>query len=161
MTERRIIIKCDFADMMADLFNEAKVQLAEKDWDGKNIHPEYPKFYNCFDYQYNYDNNTFAIVVRSKPVQEKYKEATENFLASNDWKSDWKISNFVRSIMIGLMNSHKEIFENYTYRELQALHFSLSEWELVTKTDEPKKSKPKMTHKELVELIGHDFEYVE
>ena len=147
---KKILIRCDFADKVAELLNEVSVQLSDGYWESEeNFYGEY---WNCF----NFDcvssitgKSMVAIIIQGEPTWPRYAKDTQKFLSM----TDKEVCEYIKKTVYYLTNDCSSVFP-YSDRELKTLQACMADWEILPPP------LPKMTHKELVALVGHDFEYV-
>lgn len=150
--DRKILIDCDFADQVAELLDWVSVQLSDGYWEGEeNFYGEY---WNCFDFKNEYETgkrNKVAIIVKGEATYNEHKKDTQRFLAM----SDSEVCDYVKGTVFDLIEDYGSVFDrHYSEREMETLQACITEWKVLPPP------LPKMTHKELVALVGHDFEYV-
>ena len=150
--DRKILIKCDFADKVAELLNWVSVQLSDGYWENKeNFYGEY---WNCLDFDYEgsvTEKTKVTIIVRGEPTWDEHKKDTQKFLAM----TDKEVCEYVKKTVFDLIENYDYVFDgHYSKREIETLQACITDWEILPSP------LPKMTHKELVALVGHDFEYV-
>ena len=150
--DKKILIKCDFADKVAELLDWVSVQLSDGYWEGEEgFHGEY---WNCFDFGCEgsiAEKSKVAIIIKGEPVWDEYKKYSKQFLAM----SDKDVCECVKETVFDLIEDYGYVFgSHYSDRELETLQACITDWEILPPP------LPKMTHKELVALVGHDFEYV-
>ena len=146
--DKKILIKCDFADKVAELLDWVSTQLSDGYWEGEeDFHGDY---WNCFEFKCA-GKNKVAIVVKGEPVWDEYKKYSKQFFAM----SDKGVCEYVKETVFGLIEDYGNVFDCYgSKREIETLQACITNWEILPPP------LPKMTHKELVALVGHDFEYV-
>lgn len=155
---RKITIKCDFATEVHNLFHHFSSQLSDGEWE--NSRPEYGSYgegyyediWNCFDFEMKHDINNawFVIILKAKPT---WPEANEDCDKMHKW-TDKEIADYLADAIIESIDNYRHAFFNYTDKELEVLIDSIKNWTILPPP------LPKMTHEELVKLVGHDFEYI-
>ena len=153
---RKIHIKCDFAAMVAALFTDFSSQLSDGYWE--NSRPEFGEYgdgyyediWNCFDVNINYEKNkpVVEIVLKNKPTSLEAKKDCKRFYDM----SDKEITDYLRDALFEAIEDAPCAF-SYSDRELEVLEECIKNWKIIPP------SPPKMTHEELVKIVGHDFEY--
>ncbi len=151
-SDRKILIKCDFADDVREILDFLSTQLSDGYWEGEeNFHGEY---WNCFDFKNEYETGKkakLAIIVKEKPVWDEYKKYSKQFLAM----SDKDVCDYIKTTLFDMIDDYDHVFaKEFSDREIETLRSCIEDWEILPPP------LPKMTHEELVELVGHDFEYV-
>ena len=149
--DRKILIECDFADRVQEFLNEISAQLSDGYWE--NEEGFYDEFWNCFYFEEVRPNTTeqFAIVVRDLPSYDNYRGWSEEFLKM----SEQKVCDYVKGVANDMFDDYSYVFDyKYHGNVLHVLHDSIKNWKIVPPP------LPKLTHEELVEIVGHDFEYV-
>jgi len=149
---KEILIECDFAKNVKELLNWLSTQLSDGYWEGKGIHGEY---WNCFEFYNEYESGKrtrLKIVVRSEPINDGYEKDTEKFMNM----SDIEVCNYVRETLFEMIDNYDHVFaESFSDREVEVLRSCVTDWKVLPAP------LPKITHKELVERLGYDFEYVD
>lgn len=148
---RKILIECDFADRVRDFLNDICTQLSDGHWE--NEEGFYDEFWKCFDFEEVRQNprEQFAIVVRDLPSYDDYRGWSESFLA--DTEQD--VCDYVKSVANDMLDEYSYVFDfKYRGNVLRVIHDSIKNWKIVPPP------LPRLTHAELVEIVGHDFEYV-
>lgn len=149
---RKILIECDFADRVREILSDISTQLADGYWEGeKNFYDEY---WNCFDFEESRQKvrERFELVVRDLPVHDEYRGWSEDFLKM----PEQEVCDYVQKIAVDILDDYSYVFDfKYTVNVLWVLRDSIKKWKIVPPP------LPKLTHEELVEIVGHDFEYVE
>jgi hypothetical protein len=149
---KKILIECDFADRVRELLKDISTQLSDGYWEGEeNFHDEY---WNCFDFEESRPKvrERFELVVRDLPVHDNYRGWSEDFLKM----TDERVCDYVKDIAVDILDDYEYVFEfKYSTNVLRVLRDSIKKWKIVPPP------LPKLTHEELVEIVGHDFEYVE
>ncbi len=136
MNNKEITVRCDFADKVSRLLTQ--------------VSDLYGEFWSCFNFREN-DDDEFVIIVKSEPTYNWYVDETNKFLAM----SDEDICNYIKETVFDLMGRYAQILQSsYSERVLDTLQDCINDWKVVPPP------LPKMTHEELVKLVGHDFEYV-
>lgn len=149
---RKILIECDFADRVRDLLSDISVQLSDGYWE--NEENFYDEYWNCFDFEESRPKirERFELVVRDLPVHDNYRGWSEDFLKM----TDERVCDYVKDVAIDILDNYEEVFEfKYSSNVLRVLRDSIKKWKIVPPP------LPKLTHEELVGIVGHDFEYVE
>ena len=147
---KKILIKCDFADKVAELLNEVSVQLSDGYWESEENF--YGEFWNCFNFDCEssvFEADKVAIIIKGEPTWLKYAKDTQKFLSM----TDKEVCEYVKKTVFSLIDDYSSVFP-YSDRELKTLQACMADWEILPPP------LPKITHKELVALVGHDFEYV-
>ena len=154
---RKIHIKCDFAVMVVKLFADFSSQLSDGYWEDSR--PEFGKYgdgyyediWNCFEFYINYEKNkpVVEIVLRSRPASLEAERDCNEFHNM----SDIEITNYLRDALFNAIEDAPCAFGTYSDRELEVLEECIKNWKIIPP------SPPKMTHEELVKIVGHDFEY--
>lgn len=150
--DRKILIECDFADRVREFLTEINRQLSDGYWE--NEEGFYDEFWNCFYFEEvrPKTREQLAIVVRDLPSYDKYRGCAESFLKM----SEQELCNYVQSVANDMLDEYSYVFDfEYNLRVLGVIHDSIKNWKIVPPP------LPKLTHAELVEIVGHDFEYVE
>ena len=150
--DRRILIECDFADRVREFLTEICRQLSDGYWE--NEEGFYDEFWNCFYFEEVRPNTKeqLAIVVRDLPSYDNYRGWSEAFLKM----PEQEVLNHVQSVANDMLDDYSYVFDfEYNLRVLGVIHDSIKNWKIVPPP------LPKLTHAELVEIVGHDFEYVE
>lgn len=161
MADRKIKIKVDYADQIYSLFEYFAVQLADGYWEnsagmyGSYKDEYYPDIWNCFDFKLvSYDKkyfDHFVVVLKSKPVWPAAKEDLKKLQA----KSDIEIADYLKDALINAIEDYPDAFEGeYSEEDLAKYIEAMKEWKVEAVL-------PKLSHKDLVKLIGYDFEYKE
>lgn len=133
---KEITVRCDFADKVSRMLT----------W----LSNLYGEFWSCFNFREN-DDDKFVIIVKSEPTYGWYADETNKFLAM----SDEAVCDHIKETVFDLMNSYAKIFQSsYSKMVLYTLRDCINDWKVIPPP------LPKMTHEELVKLVGHDFEYV-
>lgn len=149
---RKILIECDFADRVRELLSDISKQLSDGYWEGEeNFYDEY---WNCFDFEESRPKvrERFELVVKDLPVYDNYRGWSEDFLKM----TDERVCDYVKNIAVDILDDYEYVFEfKYSTNVLRVLRDSIKKWKIVPPP------LPKLTHEELVEIVGHDFEYVE
>lgn len=149
---RKILIECDFADRVRDFLNDICTQLSDGYWE--NEEGFYDEFWNCFYFEEvrPKTREQLAIVVRDLPSYDKYRGWSESFLKM----SEQELCNYVQSVANDMLDEYSYVFDfKYSGNVLRVIHDSIKNWKIVPPP------LPKLTHAELVEIVGHDFEYIE
>lgn len=146
--DRVVTVKCDFADRVCSLLKWVSVQLSDGYLEGRANF--YGKFWNCLDFRKNnYDE--FEIIIKSEPTYADYAEKTKMFLNA----SDEEVCDYIKAVIFHLTTGYTSVFESFSSRRvLNTLCECINDWKILSPP------LPKMTHEELVKLVGHDFEYV-
>ena len=158
---RDIHIRCDFTTWVVKLFIRFSSQLFDGYWGDSR--PEFGKYgdgyhediWNCFDFCIDYEKNKtglnemFEITLRSRP---RSLEAEKDCNRFHDM-SDKEIADYLRDALFEAIKDAPGAFDIFSDRELEVLEECIKNWEIVPS------SPPKMTHEELVKIVGHDFEY--
>ena len=159
---REIRIRCDFTAWVAKLFAHFSSQLSDGYWEDSR--PEfgnygdgyYEDIWNCFEFSINYNDNkpgnnkeVFEITLRSRPASLEAERDCNSFHNM----SDIEITNYLRDALFNAIEEAPCAFGTYSDRELEVLEECIKNWEIIPP------SPPKMTHAELVKIVGHDFEY--
>lgn len=149
---RKILIECDFADRVRELLRDISTQLSDGYWE--NEENFYDEYWNCFDFEESRPKirERFELVVRDLPVHDDYRGWSEDFLKM----TDERVCDYVKDVAIDILDNYEEVFEfKYSSNVLRVLRDSIKKWKIVPPP------LPKLTHEELVGIVGHDFEYVE
>lgn len=149
---RKILIECDFADRVRDLLSDISVQLSDGYWE--NEEKFYDEYWNCFDFEESRPKirEQFELVVRDLPMYDNYRGWSEDFLKM----PEQEVCDYVKEIAVDILDGYSEVFEfKYSANVLRVLRDSIKKWKIVPPP------LPKLTHEELVEIVGHEFEYVE
>lgn len=149
---RKILMECDFADRVRELLKDISVQLSDGYWEGEeNFYDEY---WNCFDFEESRPKirERFELVVRDLPMYDNYRGWSEDFLKM----TDERVCDYVKDVAIYILDNYEEVFEfKYSSNVLRVLRDSIKKWKIVPPP------LPKLTHEELVGIVGYEFEYVE
>lgn len=122
--DRRITVKCDFADKVCSLLMWVSDQLSDGYWEGDEGF--YGEFWNCFDF-YEYNDNEFEIIVKGKPTYDRYSIETNKFLSM----SDEDVCNHIKSVVLDLMDRYDYVFEDYSsMRVLNTLRDCMNDWDV-------------------------------
>lgn len=159
---RKIYITCDSVVEINSLFHHFSTQLSDGYWENsRGYYGSYKDGYhediwNCFDFEVERDKSyskeeLFVITLKSKPTWEDAKEDCEKMHA---W-TDKQIVDYLKKALIESIDEAPSAFWKYSDSELETLTKVMDSWKII-----PPKP-PKMTHEELVKIVGHDFEYVE
>lgn len=161
MKKRDICIKCDFTTEINNLFHHFSSQLSDGYWEnsrgdfGSYSDGYYEDIWNCFEFSIKCnarrDEELFIITLKSKPT---YKAATEDCEKMHSW-SDQQIVDYLKEALIDSIDEAPGAFYCYSDFELETFTKVMDNWKII-----PPKP-PKMTHEDLVKLVGHDFTYVE
>ena len=120
--DRRITVKCDFADKVCSLLVWVSDQLSDGYWEGEDGF--YGEFWNCFDF-YEYNDDKFEIIVKGKPTYDQYSTETNKFLSM----SDKNVCDYIRSVVFDLMDDYIHVFEDYSSkRVLNTLRDCMNDW---------------------------------
>lgn len=154
MKARKIFIKTDFVVEVNNIFHHFSGQLSDGYWEnsggewGTYKDEYYPDIWNCFDFTINKDNN-FVITLKGKPI---YKEATEDCEKMHEW-TDTKIAEYLKEALIYSIEEAPCAFSRYSDRELEVIINCINNWTILPPP------LPKLSHAELVKIVGYDFEY--
>lgn len=119
---RRITVKCDFADKVCSLLVWVSDQLSDGYWEERKDF--YSEFWNCFDF-YEYSEDEFEIIVKGKPTYDRYSTETNKFLSM----SDEDVCNHIRSVVFDLMDRYDYVFDDYSSRRvLNTLRDCMNDW---------------------------------
>ncbi|MEE3344366.1 MAG: hypothetical protein VZS44_09770 [Bacilli bacterium] len=151
---RNIIIKTDFVRMVYELFREFSVQLSDGYWENSceewGEYGYYTDIWNCFEYSIGEENN-FVITLKDKPICEDSKTACDLL---HKYTDEELVEYLVNALIISIEN-YPDVFDNYfSKNELNILIDSIKNFKILPPP------LPKLTHAELVKIIGYDFEYV-
>ncbi len=150
--DREILVDCDFASDVRVILSWLSTQLSDGYWEGKEIHGEY---WNCFHFGNEFELGKRAklkIIVISDPIYDRYKQKTKKFMNM----SDVEVCNYVKETLFEMIDDYDYVFANsFSDREVEVLRSCITDWKVLPTP------LPKVTHKELVELLGHDFEYID
>lgn len=149
---RKILIECDFADRVREVLSDISTQLSDGYWE--NEENFYDEYWNCFDFEESRPKirERFELVVRDLPVHDDYRGWSEDFLKM----TDERVCDYVKDVAISILDDYGEVFEfKYSSNVLWVLRDSIKKWKIVPPP------LPKLTHEELVGIVGHEFEYVE
>lgn len=144
--ERRITIKCNFAENVRDLFQFFSTQLSDGYWEGDEY---YESIWNCFEFESERSKSHFIIVLKNKPTWNEFEENLKKFQKM----SGEEIADYLKDAIINSINDYPFVF-TYGEYELDVLEHCIYNWEILPPP------LPKLTHKELVEIVGYNFEYV-
>lgn len=158
MSKKRIIkVKCDFVSEIKTLFNEFSSQLSDGYWEnsggewGTYDDRYYPDIWNCF----NFDSKSstgeepcFIVILKGKPT---WSEAEKDCIKFHSW-TDKQIIDYLKEAIMYSIEEYPEAFFRFTSTELDTLNKVIDNWELFPQ---------KLTHSQLVEILGYDFIYVE
>lgn len=161
MKKRDICIKCDFTTEINNLFHHFSSQLSDGYWENSGgpwatyRDKYYADIWNCFDFSIKdagrRNDDLFIITLKSKPT---YEDATEDCEKMHSW-SDQQIVDYLKEALIESIDEAPSAFSCYSDLELAIFTKVMDNWKIIS--PEP----PKMTHEDLVKLVGHDFTYVE
>lgn len=160
MKKRDISIKCDFTVEINNLFHYFSSQLSDGYWENSGGQwatykdKYYADIWNCFEFFLKCAGKRdylFIIRLKSKPT---YKDATEDCEKMHSW-SDQQIVDYLKDALIDSIDEAPSAFSCYSDFELETFTKVMNNWKIIP--PEP----PKMTHEDLVKLVGHDFTYVE
>lgn len=149
---RKILIECDFADRVREILKEISRQLSDGYWEGEDGF--YDRYWNCFDFKESRPKirERFELVVRDLPVHDEYRGWSEDFLKM----PEQEVCDYVQRIAVDILDDYGYVFDfKYTDNVRRVLRDSIKKWKIIPPP------LPKLTHEELVEIVGHDFEYVE
>lgn len=151
----KILIKTDFASAVKDLFNHFSCQLSDGYWENSGGQwaeykdKYYPGIWNCFDFECNKDGN-FVIILKAEPTWDEAEDDCEKF---HEMKKSDIVAYLVEAILYSI-EEHPGAFDfRYSDRELDILTSCIKDWEVLP---DPL---PKLSHADLVKIIGYDFEY--
>lgn len=150
--DKKIMLKCDFAQDVAGLLIWVSVQLSDGYWEGEeDFHGEY---WNCLDFDCKSstaERDKIVIIVKGEPTYVDHRKDTQKFLAM----TEKEVCDYVKETVFSLIEDYDYVFgKEYSDREIETLQACITDWEILPPP------LPKMTHKELVALVGHDFDYV-
>ena len=153
---RVIRIRCDFPALVSGLFQHFSTQLSDGAWEnsggewGKYEDKYYPSIWNCF--KFNTDGrDIFKITLKGEPTWEEAEEDCKEF----HLMKDEKIVAYLKDALFLSIENRPDAFDfEYNERELQVIKDCINGWEILPPP------LPKLTHKELVKIVGYDFEYV-
>lgn len=152
---RKINIRCDFAREIYNLFLHFSGQLSDGYWEnsrgdwGSYNDGYYEAIWNCFDFEVSKDKN-FVVVLKNKPTYDDAIYDCEKFHTM----ADKEITDYLRTALIDSIDEAPSAFNNYSEKELEMLIDCINRWEVLPQP------LPKLTHEELVKIVGYDFEYV-
>lgn len=154
---RHIKIKCSSADAIAKLFSHFSTQLSDGYWEnsggnwGGYAQEYYPDIWNCFNFNAE-AHAVLVITLRAKPTWPEANADCEKFHAMKDEE----IADYLRTAILDSIEDYPDAFDfAYSEDELYSMTESMKKWEILPPP------LPKLTHEELVKIVGHDFEYVE
>lgn len=147
--ENIIKIECNFADKVAELlkFTANKSDLYED---------FYSDIWFCLDfdslvvkgsdtYNKNYD---IKYLIITKSDEDKAEKFCENFHGM----TNKEIIEYLQGTVNELIDLYPDVFQQkFTEYELDVLSKCIYDWDIEL---------PKLTHEELVKIIGYDFEYI-
>lgn len=159
---RKIYIACDFVTKINSLFHHFSTQLSDGYWEnsrgnyGSYEDGYYEDIWNCFEFDTKQDRSQhnkelFVITIKSKPT---WDDAKDDCKKMHTW-TDQQIVDYLKKALIKSIGEAPEAFWCYSESELDKLTKVMHNWKII-----PPKP-PKMTHEELVKIVGHEFEYVE
>lgn len=159
--DRKIKIKTEFIVPMNDLFIEFSGQLSDGYWEnsggdfGTYEDQYYPDIYNCFNFNVEYNPDRFdydfVITLKKNPTYNDAKNDCNKFHSM----TDSQIIEYLKDAITHSIEDYPKAFSHsFTEYELEVLVKCMDNWEIIPPP------LPKMTHNELVKLVGHDFEYV-
>lgn len=158
--DRKIYIACDFVTEVNNLFNHFSVQLSDGYWEGScgeyGSYGDgyYEDIWNCFDFDAKdngfHNEKFFVITLKSEPT---WAEANDDCMKMHTW-TDQQIVDYLKTALVDSIEEAPDAFFCYSGSELEVLTKIMDNWKII-----PPKP-PKMTHEELVKIVGHDFEYV-
>ena len=120
--DRRITVKCDFADKVCSLLVWVSDQLSDGYWEGDDGF--YDEFWNCFDFN-EVNDCEFEVIVKGEPTYVDYVVKTGEFLAM----SDKNVCDYIRSVVFDLMDGYDYVFEDYSSRRvLNTLRDCMNDW---------------------------------
>lgn len=150
--DKKIMLKCDFAHKVTELLNWVSVQLSDGYWEGEEDF--YSEYWNCLDFDCKSsisERDKLVIIVKGDPTWDEHKKDAQKFLTM----TEKEVCDYVKETVFSLIEDYDYVFgKEYSDRELETLRACITDWEILPPP------LPKMTHKELVALVGHDFEYV-
>lgn len=159
--DRKIYISCDFVNEINNLFHHFSAQLSDGYWE--NSRGEYGSYkdgyhediWNCFEFSteqngHHRNEELFVITLKSTPT---WDDAKEDCKKMHTW-TDQQIVDYLKDALTISIDRVPEAFWCYNESELEVLIKVMDNWKII-----PPKH-PKMTHEDLVKLVGHDFEYV-
>lgn len=162
MKDREIVIRCDFAREVCHLFGNFISQLSYGYWEnsrgewGDYGDGYYEDIWNCFDVTLKASDGTchsrydFVIVLRGKPINKEAKNDHEWFHN----QEDLTIVNYIKDALFDAVKEAPiQIFRVDDY-ELDILMECINSWGILPPP------KPKLSHKELEELVGYEFDYI-
>lgn len=150
--DKKILMECDFADRVREFLIEVSTQLSDGYWENDDNN-YYSEFWNCFSFEEARPKTReqLIIVVRDLPVNDEYRGWSEDFL----FMTDEKICDYVKDVVFDILENYEYVFEfKYNHNVLMVLRDSIKRWKIAPPPI------PKLTHTELVKIVGHDFEYV-
>ena len=120
--DRKVTVRCDFADKVCSLLMWVSDQLSDGYWESnEGFHGE---FWNCFNF-HEVNDDEFEIIVKGKPTYDWYSTETNRFLSM----SDEDVCNHIRSVVIDLMDDYTHVFESYSsLRVLNTLRDCMNDW---------------------------------
>lgn len=120
--DRKITVRCDFADRVSYLLTWISDQLSDGYWEGKVGF--YGEFWNCF-YFCEVNDDEFEIIVKGEPTYIDYVTKTENFLAM----SDEDVCNYIKNVVFDLMDKYTYAFECFSSMKVfNTLRDCISDW---------------------------------
>ena len=151
----KILIKTDFVSEVEGLFNHFSTQLSDGYWENSGgpwaeyNDRYYPDIWNCFKFEVDKDNH-FVIILKGAPT---WPDAEEDCNKFHNMKKSDIVAYLVEAILMSI-EDHPGAFDfRYSDRELRVLASCIENWEVLP---EPL---PKLSHADLVKIIGYDFEY--
>lgn len=158
--DRKIYIACDFVTEVSYLFRHFSTQLSDGYWEnsrgeyGSYKDGYYEDIWNCFEFDITQAGpcleRRFMITLKSKPT---WDDATEDCKKMHTW-TDQQIVDYLKKALVDSIEEARDAFSWYSDSELEILMKIIDNWKIIP--PEP----PKITHEELVKIVGHDFEYV-
>ena len=120
--DRKVTVRCDFADKICSLLSWVSVQLSDGYWEGEDGF--YGEFWNCFDFR-EVSDDEFEIIIKGEPTYVEYVVKTGSFLAM----SDKNVCDYIRSVVFDLMDSYDYVFDDFSSRKvLNILRDCMSDW---------------------------------
>ena len=120
--DRKVTVRCDFADKVCSLLLWVSDQLSDGYWEGKDGF--YGEFWNCFDFR-EVNDDEFEIIIKGEPTYVEYVVKTGSFLAM----SDKNVCDYIRGVVFDLMDVYDYVFEDYSSgRVLNTLRDCMNDW---------------------------------
>lgn len=153
---RDIKVKSDFFMNVNDLLKYFKDKIygdAEDYWDNVNCEYKdgyYMDIWNCFEFYCDIKEKVLVIQLRGESI---YSEAEEDCDRFHNMSNEELVKYVKDEVLEATDISSKAFKPEYSDYELTVLRNCIMNWEVLTP------SIPQLTHKDLVKMLGYDFEY--